>query len=397
MATAPAEAEARQYISTLVPAPYVACLYAIDSLNNCWASQCDTIYPQGQGGNCSVTFAYQTAGYNIYLNPITTGGAVTQYLWNFGDGTTGTGQFPNHTYAAAGTYTVCIAIYTASGCTDSTCQSVTIGNTTGCDANFASYDTSGSRFFIAANYDPNWDYIWNYGDGTIGYGYNSFHTYTNPGTYTACLTVIDSTQMCSDTYCDTVVVGGPFSCNATFTTVDSAGYTYFIADNYNANWDYIWQYGDGTSGTGYWSVHQYTGNGPWLACLYVIDSTTMCSAYSCDTIYAGGTGCQALMSISQLSTYGFYFQCNNPNVVSTFWDFGNGNTSATHSLIYSYTAAGTYSVCLTVQFANGCVSTICDTLVVAGGGGCQAYFSAVVQPSGLVNFTNSGRFSAIHI
>ncbi len=289
--------------------PYVACLYAIDSLNNCWASQCDTIYPSGSGGNCSATFTYQTAGNNIYLYPVTTGGAVTQYLWNFGDGTTGTGQYPNHTYAAAGTYTVCIAIYTASGCTDSTCQTVTVGNTSSCDASFI--------------------------------------------------------------------------------TVDSAGYTYFIADTYNANWDYIWNYGDGTYGTGNWSVHQYTGSGPWVACLTVIDSTVMCADIQCDTITGSGTGgCQAQMSISQLSTYGFYFQCNNSNVVSTSWDFGNGHTSTTHSLIYSYPTAGTYLVCLTVQFGNGCVSTICDTLVVAGGSGCQAYFTAAVQPSGLVNFSN---------
>ncbi|MFN2457412.1 MAG: PKD domain-containing protein [Chitinophagaceae bacterium] len=44
--------------------------------------------------------------------------AVTAYLWNFGDGTTSTEQFPTHTYSNVGTYTVTLTIKTAAGCTE---------------------------------------------------------------------------------------------------------------------------------------------------------------------------------------------------------------------------------------------------------------------------------------
>jgi PKD repeat protein len=50
---------------------------------------------------------------------------VTGYLWDFGDGTTGTSQSMTHQYAAAGTYQVCLTITTNSPCTTTTCQSVT--------------------------------------------------------------------------------------------------------------------------------------------------------------------------------------------------------------------------------------------------------------------------------
>ncbi|MFN8298833.1 MAG: PKD domain-containing protein [Chitinophagales bacterium] len=47
--------------------------------------------------------------------------------WSFGDGGTSTSQNPNHTYAANGTYTVCLRVTNAGG-TDSICKTVTISS-----------------------------------------------------------------------------------------------------------------------------------------------------------------------------------------------------------------------------------------------------------------------------
>jgi len=40
---------------------------------------------------------------------------VTSYMWEFGDGTTGSGQSPTHTYAAPGTYTVTVVQFSGVG------------------------------------------------------------------------------------------------------------------------------------------------------------------------------------------------------------------------------------------------------------------------------------------
>ena len=50
------------------------------------------------------------------------GGALT-YAWSFGDGTTGSGATPTHTYGAAGVYTVVLTV-TDDCATTSTCQTV---------------------------------------------------------------------------------------------------------------------------------------------------------------------------------------------------------------------------------------------------------------------------------
>ncbi len=40
---------------------------------------------------------------------------VIVYLWEFGDGTTGSGAKPTHAYATAGTYTVTLVMFSGMG------------------------------------------------------------------------------------------------------------------------------------------------------------------------------------------------------------------------------------------------------------------------------------------
>jgi PKD repeat protein len=73
------------------------------------------IFTATNGANGSVAFSDSSTG-----TPLT-------YSWNFGDGNTSASASPNHTYAANGTYYVCLTVTNTSG--DSTkCDSVTVTN-----------------------------------------------------------------------------------------------------------------------------------------------------------------------------------------------------------------------------------------------------------------------------
>jgi hypothetical protein len=55
----------------------------------------------------------QSAAFNGGGSTDNTG--IANYLWNFGDGTTGTGATPTHTYSAVGNYTVSLMVKDMAG------------------------------------------------------------------------------------------------------------------------------------------------------------------------------------------------------------------------------------------------------------------------------------------
>lgn len=77
----------------------------------------------------AVTFADATAATQ-------TGGAITSWSWDFGDGNTSTMQNPSHVYADSGTYIVCLTVYDNCG-SSTTCDTVTVHkNITGLTENW---------------------------------------------------------------------------------------------------------------------------------------------------------------------------------------------------------------------------------------------------------------------
>ncbi|NYD79162.1 PKD domain-containing protein [Arthrobacter cupressi] len=55
-------------------------------------------------------------------------GSITGYAWTFGDSSTGTGQTPSHTYAAAGTYQVTLTVTDDDGATNAVTHPVTVND-----------------------------------------------------------------------------------------------------------------------------------------------------------------------------------------------------------------------------------------------------------------------------
>ena len=54
------------------------------------------------------------------------GGSITSWQWDFGDGQTSVAQNPSYSYVAMGTFTVCLTVTNAT-CDSTTCMQVTVG------------------------------------------------------------------------------------------------------------------------------------------------------------------------------------------------------------------------------------------------------------------------------
>lgn len=122
------------------------------------------------------------------------------YSWDFGDGGTGSGATPTHTYTVGGNYTVTLTVNDGRGGSDSNTTTATITEVNDppvADAgpDQAAYLNEAVSFDGSGSSDPDGtivSYSWDFGDGDIGTGETTGHTYTAIGIYTTTLTVTDN-------------------------------------------------------------------------------------------------------------------------------------------------------------------------------------------------------------
>lgn len=313
-------------------------------------------------------------------------GGTLSYAWNFGDGATGTGVQPTHTYTKAGTFTVQLTLTDTLGgsATANTTATITTlanpvaaagGPYTGTTGQPVSFDGSGSS-------DPNGGtltYAWNFGDGGTGAGAKVTHTYASSGTYTATLTVTDNFTL-SATATATVTVsnavqnpvanaGGPYSGTAgTSLTFDGSG----SSDPQGQTLTYAWDFGDGTVGTGVRPSHAYSAAGTYTVHLSVTNTSnlsasatataTIAKAIAAPVANAGGpyTGTAG----TSLTLDGSGSSDPQGQTLTYAWDFGDSTTGTGIRPAHTYAAAGTYTVRLTVTNTSNLSASATSTATV---------------------------------
>ena len=197
-------------------------LYAYDPLDStqyCNTQYSDTVFVSNTNPAqfCNSNFVlwqdslnqYAYYGYNL-----STGSVGMTYLWSFGDGTSSTQQYPQHTYTSTGVYNVCLTVSDSiNSCIDTHCDSAFVSNTNPaqfCNSNFVLWQDSLNQYayygYNLSTGSVGMTYLWSFGDGTSSTQQYPQHTYTSTGVYNVCLTVSDSINSCIDTHCDSAGV-----------------------------------------------------------------------------------------------------------------------------------------------------------------------------------------------
>ncbi len=323
------------------------------------------------GSPAAATFASAVGG----TGPFT-------YSWTFGDGGTGVGATPTHNYATGGTYTVKLIVTDSHGCQDSMILPITITIFPPITASFTGPD-SGCVNAPVTFTNTSTTYVtntWTFGDGHTSGG-GGTNVYSTPGTYTVKLVITNGP--CRDSVTRSIYIrpgpAGTFTQNPIHPCPPPVGITF--TGTVPAGCTVSWVYGDGFTGSGTTTLHNYATRGIYDIDMIILDPRTGCkdTVSRRDTLYdlylqvidTPDSGCAPLTVHFWDSLYTFMpppttVRKAYPWGISSWsWSFGDGGTSTSSSPYHTYTDTGTYWAVLTVVTANGC--TVKDSVKVKVG------------------------------
>ena len=324
-----------------------------------------------------VVSAYSSLQGGLTTTFTNTSTGATSYKWNFGDGNTSTLQNPVHTYNFGGNYSACLIAYNSCGNSDTVCHNVNPG----CVPPVANFNSSSSGLTSTfTNTSTNAaTVLWNFGDASTSTVLNPSHTYFNAGTYTVCLTVNNGCG--NNSVCKTVTV----TCTAPL-----ASY-YYVVNGMTVTFSNIstnaatsnWNFGDTYTSTATSPVHTYNLAGVYNVSLKTTNGCGADSVTQAVTIVCAAPVANFITNPQGLSVD---FVSTSSNATSVSWNFGDGSpVSILPSVNHSYSATGTYSVCLTAS--NGCgTNQYCMNVSVCA---APAAGYSVTASAFNANFTNT--------
>lgn len=235
--------------------------------------------------NCDVHFYSSAWG----------GQAPYTYYWNFGDGSTSSLSNPIHNYPNNSVWTPCLTITDVNGCDTTICDVVNVQCVSNnCDAAFNyTYITCDSIWFVPSTNNPQYNYLWDFGDGTTSTDISPAHSFAN-GVQTVVLYISDSLSGCSNAYTVQITINCGAQCDLSgavswyndSTSCDVS----FISTAYGgqAPYTYFWNFGDGATSNLANPVHNYAPNTQWTPCLTITD-VNGCDTTICEVVYPGCT------------------------------------------------------------------------------------------------------------
>ncbi|AKB80284.1 cell surface protein [Methanosarcina horonobensis HB-1 = JCM 15518] len=333
---------------------------------NCWGS------PRSGNAPLTVTFKDDSSG------------SPTAWNWSFGDGTTSTLQNPKHTYSAAGSYTIKLTVTNAAGNTTATKNNYITVTGTSVQmpiAGFSSNVTSGNLPLSVSFTDTStgtptaWN--WSFGDGTYSTVKNPVHIYSTAGSYTVTLTATNAAGSNTATKSNYITVAGTSSQKpvASFSASPTSGNAplgvSFTDSSTGSPTAWSWNFGDGTSSTQKSPTHTYSTAGNYTVTLTA--SNTAGSNTVTKTNYITVTGTTAQKPVincwgsprSGTAPLTVYFKDSSSGSPTSWnWSFGDGTTSTLQNPKHTYSAAGSYTIKLTVTNAAGSTTATKNNYIV---------------------------------
>lgn len=303
-------------------------------------------------------------------------GPVT-WDWDFGDGLPhSSAQNPTHSFPGLGTYNVTLTV-TNGSCPHSVTHTINaIDQAPVFTASAATICRGNSITFTPANLVPalTASLLWDFGNGVqTTSGVNTVnYLYPASGTYTVTLVATDING-CRDTITrnNYIRVNGPV---ADFNAVNTAGCTGLTTvfndlstnDGTNNIISWQWNFGDGLIQTFITPPfqHTYTTSGTFSVQLKVTDAAGCSDSLTIPDLVTATDPVPDFVSADTFACPNAVITFTNTSAATgftSFWDFGDGNTSSVTSPVHSYVSTGSYTVKLIITDVYGCIDSVIKT------------------------------------
>jgi gliding motility-associated-like protein len=295
------------------------------------------------------------------------------YLWNFGDGSSGTGSPITHTFAASGYYNITLSVTNADGCVSSLTKGGYIYVYTPATPNFSAssnYFCKAPGHVVFTNLTSGtapFTYIWRFGDGSAPSTATApTHDYLLSGIYTVTLVVTDG-HGCTDSlvmpaFITVSSLHAAFTFPSTVCVNSAVNFTNISSPHISSAWDF----GDGNSATTEPGYDVYPLPGVYTVRLIVYDGYCYDTITHNITVVPGpGTSFTITPAHACPPPVGITFTGLAPSGSTVTWLYGDGMSGSGMTSMHTYARRGVDTIrMICYDPATGCRDTIkrIDTL-----------------------------------
>lgn len=293
-------------------------------------------------------------------------GTITNYSWDFGDGSSSTLANPLHVYSTGGIFTVTLRVTNSFGCvkTYSKTNYIEAGATVTADFTNSAPGVCSApatiNFTNTSTGPAPLSYTWDFGDGNGSVLSNPVHTYITNGNFTVSLIAV-SPQGCRDTVIKPSLISiGNLTSQFISPDTVCAGTNFNITNTTTPTpVSVLWNFGDATTSVQMNPVKSYASAGTYT--IKLVNNFGACSDSISKQIVVKASP-TAAFSANQTTGCMTPFPVNFTNqstaASSWSWNFGDGATSGAQHPSHVYTTPGVYTVTLIAFNSNGCSDTM---------------------------------------
>ncbi len=337
-------------------------------------------YPRLAAQNEPITFDASTSQ--------SSNGTIVSYSWDFGDGTTGSGEKVSKTYQNYGKYFVKLTVKTntTTDCGTSMIRDYIIVNARP-EANAGIDQQTGINQIVVLNANDSKDpdgsivqYYWVLGEKDTARGIEVKHKFDKPGSYPIILKVTDNSNLSNNSDSDTLIINVNNALANSINAVSSACVnevvSFAVSDPSSASGgktSYRWNFGDGNSAEGPEAQHKYLLAGVYSVTLTSDDGkklensvTTVTKIIKINTAPYANAGADRVVCPGNPVLFDASLSTDPDNDSLYFeWQFGDGSSAASSRVEHRYTKAGTYNVVLLASDRSGSnCQAMADTAII---------------------------------